>query len=123
MSARGENVDCSKASEDDGTGDIADAGADDGGSIPRDGRGRAGEGREIEGEDVEDREGHLVELSPRIEIPGGIWQDGGFRGGEPVLCEWNKPAMVATSLHTERKAAVLADSGAGEFASPIGMSR
>lgn len=123
MSARGENVDCGHASKDDGTGDIADAGANDGGSISRDGRGRSGEGREVEGEDVEDCEGHLVELSPRIESPGGVRQHGIFIGGAPILCGGDKPAIAAKSLHTERMAAVLADSGAGEFSCSRGISR
>lgn len=70
MSARGENVDCGDGSEGDGAGDVADAGADDGGCISRDGRRGASEGREVEGENVEDREGHLGELSPETECSG-----------------------------------------------------
>jgi hypothetical protein len=65
--ARGENVDCGSGGDDDGPGDIADAGADDGGSIPRDGRGGPSEGREVKREDVENREGYLIELSLGID--------------------------------------------------------
>lgn len=77
MNARGENVDCGNGGEDDGVGDIADAGADDGGCISRDGRRGAGEGREVEGENVEDREGHLGVLSPGIERPSRVWHHEG----------------------------------------------
>lgn len=117
MSARGENVDCGDGREDNGVGDVADAGADDGGSIPRDGRRGAGEGREVEGEDVEDGEGHLGELST-----GEVWQHAAFVEGEPTICVWDKPAVAKESLHTERTAAVFADNGAGGFASSRGMS-
>ena len=64
MNARGENIDCGNGREDDGAGDVADAGADDGGRISRDSWRGAGKGREVEWEDVEDREGHLVRIEP-----------------------------------------------------------
>lgn len=77
MSAREEDVDYGDGGEGDGAGDVANAGADDGRCISRDGRRGTRDSREVEGENVEDREGHLGKSAMKVNVWSKVWQHEG----------------------------------------------
>lgn len=79
MGVGGENVKGSQGGEDDGNGDKADAGANDGRSITGEGRRRPGGMGEVEREDIKECIGDLGPIQPwKVQLQNR-------RTGEPVV--------------------------------------